>query len=148
ITSFGEDEAAEIYVVSMDGSIFRLTNPDAIQTSQRSFAMAGDAAFIAATAGSGDTLKVGYGRIQTLEGQAVPFGMEIFGFSERGVLVSEAVVPASPAIVGGRVFAEIGLDLNTGFALANPNGEAATVSFHFTDVNGRDFGDGAITIQP
>jgi hypothetical protein len=148
ITSFGEDEAGEIYMVTGEGSIFRLANPDAINTAQRSYAIADDSAFMAATAGSAAKLTVGYGRIQAAEGQAVPIGLSIFGFRDLGALVSEMAVPDSRAIAGGRVFAEVGLNVNTGFALVNPNTEATTVSFHFTDVNGTDFGNGAITIQP
>jgi hypothetical protein len=148
ITSFGEDEAGEIYMVTGEGSIFHLANPDAINTAQRSYAIADDGAFMAATAGSADKLTVGYGRIQAAQGQAVPIGLSIFSFRDRGGLVSEMAVPDSRAIAGGRVFAEVGLNVNTGFALVNPNTEATTVSFHFNDLNGTDFGNGAITIQP
>jgi glucose/arabinose dehydrogenase len=148
ISSFGEDEAGEIYMVSINGSIFRLANPDAIKTAQRSYAIEPDSPFIASTAGSAGTLTVGYGRIQAAEGQTVPFALSIFGFSDRGVLVSEMAVPASRAIAEGKVFAEVGLNVNTGFALTNPNGEAATVSFRFTNANGIDFAGGAVTVQP
>src|SRR5262249_17404901 len=39
ITSFGEDETGEIYVMGTSGSIFRLANPDAVNTAQRSYAI-------------------------------------------------------------------------------------------------------------
>src|SRR5262249_32048166 len=83
ITSFGEDEASEIYMVTGKGSIFRLANPDAITTAQRSYVIDDDGAFMAATAGSAARLTVGYGRIQAAEGQAVPVGLSIFGFRDR-----------------------------------------------------------------
>src|ERR671922_72519 len=35
ISSFGEDEAGEIYVVDLNGSVFRITNPDALTAASR-----------------------------------------------------------------------------------------------------------------
>src|SRR6185436_15709714 len=37
ISSFGEDESGELYVLDINGSIARITNPDAVNASQRSF---------------------------------------------------------------------------------------------------------------
>ena len=48
ISSFGEDESGELYVLNLNGSIFRLTNPDAVFASQRPYAIA-DAPFVAST---------------------------------------------------------------------------------------------------
>ena len=48
----------------------------------------------------------------------------------------------------GRVFADVGLNVNTGIALSNPNPDAATVSFYFTDTSGTNFGQGTATIPP
>src|SRR5262249_11895145 len=56
ISSFGEDEVGEIYVVDIGGSIYRLTNPDAINGAQRSYAIADESAFVASTAGSASAL--------------------------------------------------------------------------------------------
>ena len=146
ISSFGEDEAGEIYVVNINGSIFKLTNPDVVTASQRSFATAERQAFAVSTAGSAGGLTVGYARIQPAAAQPVPSGLAIFALRQQGVLVSEASVPASPAIGAGRLFAEVGGAVNTGVALANPNGQDATVSFYFTDSNGTNFGQGTTTI--
>ena len=147
LSSFGEDESGELYVLNLNGSIFRLTNPDAVFASQRPYATA-NAPFVASTAGSSDTQTRGYARIQPDIGQPVPSGMAIFGVQQRGVLTSEASVPISRPILTGRVFAEVSSNVNTGIALANPNDQAATVSFYFTDANGTRLRDGATTLAP
>ncbi len=84
----------------------------------------------------GDATKVGYARILPTGSSNTPSGMAIFGFRQSGTLVSEAAVPASPLIRSGRIYAEIGGGVNTGVAIANPNGAAATISFYYTDANG------------
>ena len=146
ISSFGEDEAGEVYVVDLQGSILRITNPDAVSASDRPFTITNANTFVASTAGSASALTVGYGRIQADVGLALPAGLAIFSFQQRGVLVTEASVPASRLIASGRTFAEVGSGVNTGIALANPGDQAATVSFYFTDSTGRNFGDGVLTI--
>jgi hypothetical protein len=148
ISSFGEDEAGEIYVSSLNGSISRLTNPGAVNLTQRPYATSISTPFVASTAGSAGTLTVGYGRIQADAGQPLPAGLAVFGLRQNGVLVTESSVPASRIVAAGRVFAERGANVNTGIALANPGDEAATVSFHFTDAGGTDFGNGATIIPP
>src|SRR5262249_20128580 len=52
------------------------------------------------------------------------------------VLVSEAAVPASPAISSGRLYVEVGSSIDTGLAIANPSAQPVTVSFYLTDNNG------------
>src|SRR5262249_23864574 len=81
-------------------------------------------------------------------GAATPSGVALFGFRPNSVLVTEAGVPASPLLQGGRIYAEVGGAVNTGLAIANPNNQAATISFFFTDSNGADFGSGTTTIGP
>jgi hypothetical protein len=148
ISSFGEDEAGEIYVLSLNGSISRLTNPGAVNAAERPYATGDATAFVASTAGSGGAVTVGYGRIQADAGRPLPSGLAVFGFRQNGVLVTEASVPASRVIVSGRVFAETDANVNTGIALANPSDEAATVAFYFTDAGGTDFGSGTAIIPP
>ncbi len=148
ISSFGEDESGEIYVVNLGGSIFRLTNPDAITTAQRPFAVPDTSASVSSTAGSAAALTVGYGRVQVDAGQPLPSGLAIFGFQQRGVLVTEASIPASSVLRAGRIFAEVASNVNTGVALLNPNDEPATVGFYFTNANGNNFGSGTVTLLP
>jgi hypothetical protein len=93
----------------------------------------------------GSTL-VGYSRIQPNSGNTTPAGVAIFGFRQGGVLVTEAGVLASPLVSAGRLFAEIGGRVNTGLAIANPNNQAAAISYYFTDTSGGNFGAGSTDI--
>jgi hypothetical protein len=96
--------------------------------------------------GGASTIAVGYARIQPSSGGTTPAGMAIFGFRQNNVLVSEAAVPASPLMSSGRFYAEVGTTVNTGVAIANPNGSPVTLSFYFTDRNGQNFGSGSTII--
>ena len=60
--------------------------------------------------------------------------------------MTEAGVPGIAAITSGRMYAEVNLPINTGIALANPNGDAVTISFNFTDRNGNDFGQSSFPL--
>ncbi len=146
ISSFGEDEQGEIYVVNIGGTILRITNPDKVTTSTRAFAVPGAGTFISSTAGSAGTLAVGYSRIQADSARPLPSGLAIFSFRSRGVLVSEMSVPISPLISSGRIFADVAGGVNTGIAIANPNDGPVTITFFFTDSNGTNFGQGTTTI--
>ncbi len=127
ITSFGEDESGELYVVGQGGSVFRIKNPDADTGSTRGFEFADLGSVSMRTAGQ-PNLALGYARIQTSSGAALPAGMAVFGYRQNGILVSEASAPAMPLISSGRIDA-----LNTAFAIANPNAQAVTLNFYFTD---------------
>src|SRR5207247_272987 len=50
ITSFGEDESGEIYVMGLSGSIARITNPNAISTATRTFSVPDGGVFVTTTA--------------------------------------------------------------------------------------------------
>ena len=92
------------------------------------------------------TLRVGYGQVETDDGMTPPVGLAIFGSRLNGILVSEAGVPASAAVLEGRIFAETDGPVRTGLAMANPNDAAATVAFFFTDSEGIDSGHGTFTL--
>lgn len=92
------------------------------------------------------TLSSGYASIQPGAGSTAPEGFAIVDLRQNGALISEAAVPASPAIQSGRIYAEIGGSVDTGLAIVNPNSQDASLSFYFTDVNGHIFGNGAATI--
>src|SRR5262249_25281372 len=138
----------ELYVLDLNGSIFRLVNPDVTSTSERLYAISDAGASVASTAEAGGALSVGYARIRTDAGQPVPSGLAIFALQQHWILVSESSLSAPPPIRAGRLFAEVGVDVNTGVALANSNDQPAAVSFYFTDANGTDFGAGTVTIPP
>src|SRR5205085_3086684 len=98
--------------------------------------------------GASAGINVGYVRIQPSAGSTTPSGLAIFGFRQNNVLVGEAAVPASPLISSGRIYAEVNTALNTGVAIANPNNQAVTLNFYFTDRNGQNFGSGVTTLDP
>lgn len=84
--------------------------------------------------------------IQPETGRTTPAGIAIFGFTQDGVLISEAGVPASALIQEGRIFAEVNGPVNTGLAIANPGAVDALITFFFTDVDGTDFGSGSLSL--
>ena len=96
--------------------------------------------------GTADAVTVGYGRIRPDAGMTTPSGLAIFGFTQDGVLISEAGIPAVATVQEGRIFAEVNGPVNTGLAIANPNDMAATITFFFTDTNGVDFGNGSFDL--
>ncbi len=98
------------------------------------------------TDGAGANIDVGYGRILPSAGNTTPSGVSIFGFHQSNVLVTEAGVPASPLIRTGRIYAEVGGAVNTGLAIANPNSQAANITFSFTNSAGVDFGGGSLVL--
>jgi glucose/arabinose dehydrogenase len=148
ISSFGEDEAGEIYVVNHGGSIHRITNPLAAARSSLAFAIPDRGQFIASTAGGEQTLRVGYARVQPDSGRITPPALGLFQLQQKGIVISETSISSSPAIQSGRIFAEVGNNVNTGLAIVNPNGQPATVSFFFTDGSGNNIGQGSTTLAP
>ncbi len=98
------------------------------------------------TSGSADAISVGYGRMQPGTGRTTPSGVAIFGFRQNSILVSEAGVPASPAVSVGRIRAEVDGPVTTGLAIANPGSTAAVVTFYFSDQTRSGFGNGTTTI--
>jgi hypothetical protein len=115
-------------------------------TSSIAFAVAARGGMFTTSQNGSTILSVGYAAIQPDTSGAVLSGMAIFGFRQNNVLVSEAAVPASPLISSGRLYAEASSTVNTGVAMANPNGQPVTVNFHFTDATGVDFGQGSTVI--
>src|SRR5207244_4086001 len=77
ISSFGEDEAGEIYVVSLTGQIYRLSNPDAVNLTQRPYTTVDTIPYVGTTTGAAPALTTGYARIQADAGQVAPSGLAI-----------------------------------------------------------------------
>ena len=100
----------------------------------------------AATDGRASSLILGYARIQPDSGSETPSGIAIFASRNNDILVSETGVPATPALTSGLIYAEVAGTLDTGLAIANPNGSDATINFSLTDANGSPAGSGKITI--
>jgi hypothetical protein len=146
ISSFGEDEAGEIYVVNHGGSVHRITSSGAPNFTQRQFALPQSGGLALPSNGAGLNLTTGYALLLSDSGSALPHGLTVFGLRQGGVLISEASVPASSTLQFGRTLALVGPTVNTGIAIVNPGGQAVTVNFYFTDSAGQDSGHGATTI--
>src|SRR5262249_23551774 len=128
-----EDGLSDIEVVANGLASKKVPILIADDTANFSFPDGGGVSFV--TTGTHRKAVAGYARIVPDQGGTNPSGLTIFGFRQNDVLVSEASAPASPLIQSGRIYAEMDRRVNTGLALANPNSEAALVTFFFTNHN-------------
>ncbi len=112
---------------------------------ERQFVLATRGGVSAASVGVGETVAVGFARMQTSSGTAGA-GLGFISYRQGNILTTEPGFSASIPLRSGRIYAEIGGTTNTGLALANPNNQAASVSFFFTDNNGTDFGQSSLMI--
>ena len=115
-------------------------------TTSAAFLVNNDGGDSETTAGSADTVSVGYARMQPGSGRTTPTGVAIFGFRQNDVLVSEAGVPASPSVSSGRIYAEVNPPVTTGLAIANPGSTDAVITFYFSDQTRTSFGAGTMTL--
>jgi len=115
-------------------------------TSEKTFSISDRGSFSVAAIEELSPARVGYARIQTDAGKTSPAGLAIFTLRNGKTVVSEAGVPASPLIQGGRLYAEVAGAVSTGLAIANPNPSGAAISFFFTNAAGVNFGQGTTTI--
>ncbi|OLD18871.1 MAG: hypothetical protein AUI91_09745 [Acidobacteria bacterium 13_1_40CM_3_56_11] len=97
------------------------------------------------TQGIGAEPQVGYARVTGSSGSA-PSGLAIFSYRQNGVVVSEAGVPASKLMSQGILDAETNAAIRSGIAIANPNADAAVVSFSFSDESGQTISSGSTTV--
>ncbi len=86
--------------------------------------------------GTSPELRVGYGQVETDDGMTPPVGLAIFGSRLNGILASEVGVPASAAVLEGRIFAETDGPVRNGLALANTSGAPTTVRLELTELDG------------
>lgn len=142
------------HVVSKSRALFYPGSGSAKETSitpvlakEIRFALPNRGVFSKVSSGESDTsIRIGYARIVADPGSETPSGFAVFGFRQAGILVSEAAVPASPLIRNGRVYVDLNPPIRTGLAVANPNDRPVTLSYYFTDTDGRDFNPGTTTI--
>jgi len=99
------------------------------------------------TTRASESLSIGYAPIQQNTGNSTLSGLAILGYRSAGVLVTEAAMPASTPMSTGRIYVDVNGPVNTGIAFANPNGQAAVISFYFTDTVGTNFGHGSFTLN-
>ena len=147
ISSFGEDESGEIYVVHIGGSVSRIAGPPSPGVTQRRYLIPNrGGVFLPANGVENSLLSTGYARITADSNDAPPNGLEILSLRKNGVRISEMTIPATPLVQSGRIFALVSGSITTGLAIANPNAFSVNVDFHFTNPAGQDFGHGTTTI--
>jgi len=143
-------------IVAVDGWSQCAARPEGLATphsfaatapvSSQSYSLPDRGAMTADTGGDGGS-SVGYARLQPSSG-TTPSGYLTFQFRQNDILVGQASVPAAVATQSGRIYAEVGGAVNTGVAIANPNGAAAAISFYLTDTAGTQLARGNFTIPP
>jgi hypothetical protein len=115
----------------------------------------------AATIGAGGAVQVGYA-LTSVQSGGTPYGTAVFSFTQDGVVVSEAAVPASPPTTSARLFVDYGqgvaagpahqatgpVNINTGFAVVNPTGQTAHVTWTLRDRQGQAAGIGHGALDP
>jgi hypothetical protein len=89
----------------------------------------------------------GYGVVESDDDSPNPEGIAIFTYRQNGVTVTEASVPATPALQHGVLYAEINGPVKTGLAIANPSDQTAAISFFYTDADGKTFGQGSFFVS-
>jgi hypothetical protein len=140
-------EALKQFARRRSKSVLEQAGAELEAASERSFTIPNRGSISWTTPGVPTSPVAGYARILPATGSSSVAGVAIFGFRQNDVLVTEAGVPGTPVITGGRVYAEGDeLRVSTGLAIANPNDESVTLSFYFTDLNGKDYGQGTTTL--
>src|SRR5581483_3180134 len=142
-TKSSKSQGAWIWVDAFDYVGAALTSAATAPDPATAVALAGGTTVISSDPSS---LSVGSASVGG-SGGVTPSGLALVSYRQNGVMVSEAGVPASVPVLEGRINAEIGGPVNTGFALANSNESPATISYFFTDANGNDSGSGSFTLQ-
>lgn len=112
------------------------------------YSLTGGAGVSFVSAGNSASIRTGYARIDTAGASVAPAALAIFGYRSGNVLISETGVPATNALTSGRLYAVVNGPVNTGVAIANPNAQAATIQFSYTDAGGNSAGSGEFTIAP
>ena len=139
------DTAGNIYIA--DSSNNRIRKVLIENGPQQPYVLASNGAIFLRTQDAAD-LKTGYARVRSTSGGVPMAGFAVFSLRQNGVLVSEASVPASEPVLSGRIYAELGTFVRTGLAFTNPSSATISISFFFTDDQGRDFGSGTLQIDP
>ena len=146
-TGVAVDGAGNVYITDTGNHRIRLLTPTGPASTQP-FLITDRGGVSFSSQGASSTSVSGYGHVEADDGMTSPDGLAIFGYRQNGILVSEAGVPAVPAVLEGRIFAETDGAVRTGLAIANPNDGPATVRFFFTDGNGMDYGHGSLMLGP
>jgi hypothetical protein len=104
------------------------------------------------TFGAGSSVGTGFAKVDSHTG-AMPYGVAILTARQNGVVVSEVGVPSSPPStalqfsVEARSDSLAGVDVDTGFAIANPGTSTATVTVMLREPSGTVVSAGTATLR-
>jgi hypothetical protein len=150
VLTAGLGQAYTPTVIGADGIVYAINNATLFAVGMalpgREFSIPQGGASSISSLGASNTTAVGYARIDPGSGAVAPAGMAIFSYRPGGYLVSETGVPAVAPVRSGRTYVEVEGAVNTGLAIANPNPQAAVISFSYTDGSGTEVGAGSTTI--
>jgi hypothetical protein len=126
------DVSGNIFIAEPDNNRIRKVT----FTQQALFSIVDRGGISLRSSGMSPATTAGYASIQPNSASTTPAGLAIFGYRQKGVLVTEAGVPASPLLLSGRIYSEVNGPINISLALANPNSQDAVIAFSFTDAKG------------
>jgi photosystem II stability/assembly factor-like uncharacterized protein len=95
------------------------------------------------TAGQG-ALSVGYAQVSGSIPQPAAFAN--FGFTQNGVLVSEAGIPAASPVRNARLFVDFASTTNSGVALVNPGSAPISITTQLRAQNGTVISSGSLVL--
>jgi Zn-dependent metalloprotease len=84
--------------------------------------------FVFQTDGTSSSTQVGSVRVTPGAGSNAPAGAGIFSYSPQGILVTESGIPSAQPTTKARIYVDKSGGHDTGIALANPGGSAASVT--------------------
>ena len=141
----GDQEAGRFDFLTQS-TVTVVVDQNAAAGTSTSFNLSDRAGLSSITVAASGTPTVGYARIQAGAGSTMPSGFSIFSLRQNNMLVTEASVPAAPAMQTGRIYAEVNGPVDTGFAIANPGSQPAVISFQFVDASGTEVRQASTTL--
>jgi hypothetical protein len=110
------------------------------------YAIPGRSARRFATKGEGDAIRSGAVSIVPAQGNAAPSGSLVFSYRKSGIHVTDAGVPAASAGTAFRTYVEASDVVQSGLALVNTSGKAASVRLELINLSGASISTTTITL--
>jgi hypothetical protein len=96
--------------------------------------------FTLSIGGDDPPLRTGQVRVLPDTGSAVPDGILVYRYLQKGIIASETGVPSVQAASGFRTYAETATGVRTGIALANASSSPNTAILSLSNLAGEDLG--------